>query len=88
MRITQGTFSYLPDLTDEQIAAQLRYALGRGWAIMIERTDDLYRTDGSMIVSVPVTGVAVFRDDRIAEWRDYCVDWYSDYAAKTAQGTH
>ncbi len=26
MRITQGTFSYLPDLTDEQIEAQLRYA--------------------------------------------------------------
>ena len=27
MRITQGTFSFLPDLTDEQITAQLRYAL-------------------------------------------------------------
>src|SRR6266498_2770856 len=26
MRITQGTFSYLPDLTDEEIAAQARYA--------------------------------------------------------------
>ncbi len=25
MRITQGTFSFLPDLTDEQIAAQIRY---------------------------------------------------------------
>ena len=40
MRITQGTFSYLPDLTDEQIDAQLRYSLRNGWAIMIERTDD------------------------------------------------
>ena len=27
MRITQGTFSFLPDLTDEQIEAQMRYAL-------------------------------------------------------------
>ena len=27
MRITQGTFSYLPDLTDDEIGAQLRYAL-------------------------------------------------------------
>ncbi|MEA2250719.1 MAG: ribulose-bisphosphate carboxylase small chain [Solirubrobacteraceae bacterium] len=40
MRITQGTFSFLPDLTDEQIEAQLRYALGQGWAIMVEYTDD------------------------------------------------
>jgi ribulose-bisphosphate carboxylase small chain len=40
MRITQGTFSFLPDLTDEQIAAQVQYALDRGWAVAIERTDD------------------------------------------------
>ena len=40
MRITQGTFSYLPDLTDEQIEAQLRFALRNGWAIMVEHTDD------------------------------------------------
>ena len=40
MRITQGAFSYLPDLTDEQIAAQLRYALSHGWSIMIEYADD------------------------------------------------
>ena len=40
MRITQGTFSYLPDLTDEQIIKQLDYALGQGWAVGIEYTDD------------------------------------------------
>ena len=40
MRITQGTFSFLPDLTDEQIAAQIRYALEHGWAISVEYTDD------------------------------------------------
>ena len=40
MRITQGTFSFLPDFTDEQIEAQLRYSLRNGWAIMIEHTDD------------------------------------------------
>ena len=40
MRITQGTFSFLPDLTDDEIEAQLRYALGNGWAINIEFTDD------------------------------------------------
>jgi ribulose-bisphosphate carboxylase small chain len=40
MRITQGTFSYLPDLTDEEIAAQIQYALDRGWALAVELTDD------------------------------------------------
>jgi ribulose-bisphosphate carboxylase small chain len=40
MRVTQGTFSYLPDFTDEQIGAQIRYCLGHGWAMSIEYTDD------------------------------------------------
>jgi ribulose-bisphosphate carboxylase small chain len=40
MRITQGTFSYLPDLSDEQITAQVGYALDNGWAVSIETTDD------------------------------------------------
>ncbi|MCL2778254.1 MAG: ribulose bisphosphate carboxylase small subunit [Polyangiaceae bacterium] len=40
MRITQGTFSFLPDLTDQQIAAQIKYALGKGWAVSVEYTDD------------------------------------------------
>lgn len=40
MRITQGCFSFLPDLTDEQIAKQVEYCLGRGWAIGVEYTDD------------------------------------------------
>jgi ribulose-bisphosphate carboxylase small chain len=42
MRVTQGTFSFLPELTDEQIEAQLRYALSHGWAISIEYTDDVH----------------------------------------------
>ncbi len=40
MRITQGTFSFLEDLTDEEIEAQIRYGLQNGWAIMVEYTDD------------------------------------------------
>ncbi len=39
-RLTQGQFSFLPDLSDAQIAAQVDYALGKGWAIGIEYTDD------------------------------------------------
>ncbi len=40
MRNTQGTFSFLPDLTDAQISAQVEYALKQGWAVSIEHTDD------------------------------------------------
>lgn len=40
MRITQGTFSFLPDLTDEEIRAQIEYALSQGWACAVEYTDD------------------------------------------------
>ena len=40
MRITQGTFSYLPDFTDEQIQAQIQYCLNNNWPIAIEYTDD------------------------------------------------
>ena len=40
MRITQGTFSFLPDLTDAQIRAQVEYCLNNGWAVAVEFTDD------------------------------------------------
>jgi ribulose-bisphosphate carboxylase small chain len=39
-RLTQGQFSFLPELTDAQIAAQVAYALGNGWAVNLEYTDD------------------------------------------------
>ena len=40
MKLTQGTFSFLPDLTDEQIRAQVQYAIKQGWALNVEFTDD------------------------------------------------
>ena len=40
MRLTQGTFSFLPDLTAEQITAQVQYCLDKGWPVSIEHTDD------------------------------------------------
>jgi ribulose-bisphosphate carboxylase small chain len=40
MRITQGTFSFLPDLTDAEISAQVEYALKQGWALAVEYTDE------------------------------------------------
>ena len=39
-RVTQGQFSYLPDLTDAQITSQIEYALKNQWAVGIEYTDD------------------------------------------------
>jgi ribulose-bisphosphate carboxylase small chain len=46
MRLTQGQFSFLPDLTDEQIEAQISYALSNGWSIMVEYTDDPHPRNG------------------------------------------
>jgi ribulose-bisphosphate carboxylase small chain len=40
MRITQGTFSYLPDLSDDQIRAQIQYCLDHDWPLSVEYTDD------------------------------------------------
>jgi ribulose-bisphosphate carboxylase small chain len=40
MRITQGTFSFLPDLDDTQITAQVEYCLRNEWAIGVEWTYD------------------------------------------------
>ncbi len=43
MKITQGTFSFPPDLTDEQIDAQIKYcAFAHGWAMSVEYTDDIH----------------------------------------------
>jgi len=40
VRLTQGAFSFLPDLTDEQISKQIAYAVKNKWAINIEYTED------------------------------------------------
>jgi ribulose-bisphosphate carboxylase small chain len=40
MKLTQGAFSFLPDLTDEQVTKQIEYAIGKAWAVSIEFTDD------------------------------------------------
>jgi ribulose-bisphosphate carboxylase small chain len=40
MRLTQGAFSFLPDLTDGQIRRQVQYCLDNGWVVNLEFTDD------------------------------------------------
>ena len=42
MRVTQGAFSFLPDLTDAQVRAQVEYCLAQGWAVSVEHTDDVH----------------------------------------------
>jgi ribulose-bisphosphate carboxylase small chain len=39
-RLTQGQFSFLPDLTDAEIAMQIEYGLKKGYAWSVEYTDD------------------------------------------------
>ncbi len=39
-RLTQGQFSFLPDLTDEEITMQVQYGLDKGYAWSVEYTDD------------------------------------------------
>jgi ribulose-bisphosphate carboxylase small chain len=39
-RLTQGQFSFLPDLTDEEIKMQIDYGLSKGYAWSVEYTDD------------------------------------------------
>ena len=39
-RLTQGQFSFLPDLTDREIGLQIEYGLGKGYAWSVEYTDD------------------------------------------------
>jgi len=39
-RVTQGQFSFLPDLSDEEISLQIEYGLSKGYAWSVEYTDD------------------------------------------------
>jgi len=39
-RLTQGQFSFLPDLTDDEIRMQIEYGLKKGYAWSVEYTDD------------------------------------------------
>ena len=79
MRITQGTFSFLPDLTDEEITSQLEYALGRGWAPSVEFTDDPHpRNNYWDMWGLPMFGLADAAGvlHEINECRQAYPDWY------------
>ncbi|GAC1444695.1 MAG: ribulose bisphosphate carboxylase small subunit [Chloroflexota bacterium] len=39
-RLLQGTFSFLPDLSDEEIKLQIAYCLDNNWPLNVEYTSD------------------------------------------------
>ena len=41
-KLTQGQFSFLPDLTDAEISLQIKYGLSKGYAWSVEYTDDVH----------------------------------------------
>jgi ribulose-bisphosphate carboxylase small chain len=83
MRITQGTFSFLPDLTDEEIEAQVRYALRNGWSISLEYTDDPHpRNSYWELWNVPLFDLAP--DDAHLAMRELtaCREQFADHYIK------
>jgi len=40
MKVTQGQYSFLPELSDAEISMQVEYALNQGYAVAIEYTAD------------------------------------------------
>ena len=45
MKLRQGQFSFLPDLSDDDIRIQAQYVIGNGWAVLVEYTDDPHHWD-------------------------------------------
>jgi ribulose-bisphosphate carboxylase small chain len=83
MRLTQGQFSFLPDLTDEQIEAQVKYALSNGWSIMVEYTDDPHPRNGLWEMwSPPMFDLA--EDESDVAMRDVraCIEAHSNVYVK------
>ena len=79
MRLTQGAFSFLPDLTDEQIVKQIQYAINNNWALNVEFTDDPHPRNsywelwGLPLFDIKDSGSVMFE---LAEARKACAAGY------------
>ena len=79
MRLTQGCFSFLPDLTDAQIEKQVAYCIDHGWALNVEWTDDPHPRNcywelwGLPLFDVKDVGSVMFE---LAEARKACAAGY------------
>jgi ribulose-bisphosphate carboxylase small chain len=74
VKVTQGAFSFLPELTDEQIRLQVLCAIRNGWSVSVEYTDDPHPRNSLWEMwrpphfELPESDVQVFLDE-IAEAR-------------------
>ena len=83
MRITQGTFSFLPDLTDEQIAAQIRYSLEHRWAMSVEFTDDPHPRNAYWEMwGLPMFDLEPHEAERVVREVRACCEAYPDHYVK------
>jgi ribulose-bisphosphate carboxylase small chain len=83
MRITQGTFSFLPDLTDDEISAQIRYALEHGWAMSVEYTDDAHpRNSYWEMWGLPLFDLPVEEADAVLREVRACREAHPDHYIK------
>ena len=48
-KITQGCYSFLPELSDKEILLQLQFALKNNWLIAIEYTDEIHIRNGQWV---------------------------------------
>ena len=49
---------------------ELHHVASTDDAVLVERVD-IFKRDGSVFLTLPVVGVAEFRDGKIAHWREY-----------------
>jgi ribulose-bisphosphate carboxylase small chain len=85
MRVTQGTFSFLPDLTDEQIAAQIGYSLTHGWAMSVEYTDDPHpRNSYWEMWGLPLFDLKLDEVDRVLREVRACREAHPDHYIKVS----
>jgi ribulose-bisphosphate carboxylase small chain len=83
MRLTQGTFSFLPELTDEQITAQIRYALSNGWAMSVEYTDDPHpRNSYWEMWGLPLFDLQAHESDSVLREVRACREAHRDHYVK------
>jgi ribulose-bisphosphate carboxylase small chain len=81
MRVSQGTFSLVHDLPDEQIRRQIAYALGRRWAVAIEHTDEPHPPEASWETwGAPTSGAS--RADGVMEEVKACRAAYPERCIK------
>ena len=89
MRLTQGTFSFLPDLDDDQISTQIQYCIDNGWAVSIEYTNDPHPRNtywemwGAPMFDLAVAAGAMLELERC---RDVRSDYYIRVTAFDASG--